>query len=81
MIPNPQYPGDLVTFTKEILNGKLHFLSCKRGKSKLSFTVFTLRIIGSPPPVLAASPPPPQFQEYFEPSFPPPTVYFDSLVY
>ena len=26
MWPNPQFPGDLVTFTEEILNGKLHFL-------------------------------------------------------
>ena len=25
--PNPQFPADLVTFTKENLNGKLHF-SC-----------------------------------------------------
>ena len=25
MWPNPQFPADLVTFTKEILNGKLHF--------------------------------------------------------
>ena len=24
---NPQFSADLVTFTKEILNGKLHFLS------------------------------------------------------
>ena len=23
--PNPQFPVDLVTFTEEILNGKLHF--------------------------------------------------------
>ena len=23
---NPQFPADLVTFTEEILNGKLHFL-------------------------------------------------------
>ena len=23
---NPQFPEDLATFTKEILNGKLHFL-------------------------------------------------------
>ena len=29
MWPNPQFPADLVTFTKEILNGKLHFLSSK----------------------------------------------------
>ena len=26
MRPNPQFPADLVTFTEEILNGKLHFL-------------------------------------------------------
>ena len=26
MWPNPQFPADLVTFTKEILKGKLHFL-------------------------------------------------------
>ena len=25
MSPNPQFLGDLVTFTEEILNGKLHF--------------------------------------------------------
>ena len=24
MLPNPQFPADLVTFTEEILNGKLH---------------------------------------------------------
>ena len=27
MWPNLQFPADLVTFTEEILNGKLHFLS------------------------------------------------------
>ena len=26
MRPNPQFPADLVTFTEEILSGKLHFL-------------------------------------------------------
>ena len=26
MEPTPQFPEDLVTFTEEILNGKLHFL-------------------------------------------------------
>ena len=26
MWPNPQFPVDLVTFTEEILNGKLRFL-------------------------------------------------------
>ena len=25
MWPNPQFPADLVTFTEDILNGKLHF--------------------------------------------------------
>ena len=27
MWPNPQFPADLVTFTEEILNGKMRFLS------------------------------------------------------
>ena len=26
MWTNPQFPADLVTFTEEILNGKIHFL-------------------------------------------------------
>ena len=26
MWPDPQFPADLVTFTKEIFNGKLHVL-------------------------------------------------------
>ena len=26
MLPNAQFPADLVTFTEEILNGKLYFL-------------------------------------------------------
>ena len=26
MWPNPQFPADLVTFTEESFNGKLHFL-------------------------------------------------------
>ena len=26
MRPNPQFPADLVTFTEEIVKGKLHFL-------------------------------------------------------
>ena len=26
MLPNPQFPADLVTFTEEPLNGKLYFL-------------------------------------------------------
>ena len=36
MWPNPQFPvADLVTFTEEILNGKLHFL-CSEYKSNLN---------------------------------------------
>ena len=31
MRPNPQETADLVTFTEEILNGKLHFLCSVRG--------------------------------------------------
>ena len=30
MGPNLQFPADLVTFTEEILNGKLHFLCSER---------------------------------------------------
>ena len=26
MLPNAQFPADMVTFTEEILNGKLYFL-------------------------------------------------------
>ena len=38
MWPNPQEPADLVTFTDEILNGKLRFLcSVKNLLSNLSF--------------------------------------------
>ena len=33
MWPNPQEAADLVTFTEEILNGKLHFL-CSVGYFK-----------------------------------------------
>ena len=33
MRPNPQEAGELVTFTEEILNGKLHFLC------SVSFTI------------------------------------------
>ena len=30
MRPNPQFPADLVAFTEEIFNGKLHFfVQCK----------------------------------------------------
>ena len=35
MWPNPQFPADLVTFTEEILNGKLHFLCSVMSPIKL----------------------------------------------
>ena len=34
MWPNPQSTADLVTFTEEILNGKLHFLCSVGGVCK-----------------------------------------------
>ena len=37
MWPNPPFPADLVTFTEEILNGKLHFLCSKTLIVKRSF--------------------------------------------
>ena len=36
MWPNPQIPADLVTFTEEIHNGKLHFLCSVNGVFKVS---------------------------------------------
>ena len=30
MLPNPQFDADLVTFTEEILNGKVHFMCSGR---------------------------------------------------
>ena len=47
MWPNPQFPAELVTFTEEILNGKLHFLcSGKAGGENLEiFHMFTDSII------------------------------------
>ena len=40
MRPNAQFPADLVTFTKEICNGKLHFL-CTEGTCYLLKTVIS----------------------------------------
>ena len=42
MWPNPQEAVDLVTFTEEILNGKIHFLCsiCKKGVLR-NFEKFT----------------------------------------
>ena len=31
MWANPQFPAELVTFTEEILNGKLHFYAVLHG--------------------------------------------------
>ena len=36
MCPNLQFPADLVTFTEEILNGKLHFL-CNEGSFIITY--------------------------------------------
>ena len=38
MWPNPQFPGDSVTFTEEILNGKLRFLCSAKKMWLLSGT-------------------------------------------
>ena len=37
MLPNPQFPANLVTFKEEILNGKLHF-SAVLGNTSQSMT-------------------------------------------
>ena len=37
MWPNPQETADLVTFTKEILNGKLYFLCSEKGHTNECF--------------------------------------------
>ena len=35
MWPNPQFSADLVIFTEEIINGKLHFLCSDKPKNKI----------------------------------------------
>ena len=40
MWPNPKETADLVTFTEEILNGKLHFLCCEIGLKRLTKNVY-----------------------------------------
>ena len=54
MWSNSQFPGDLVTFTEEILNGKLHFLcsvslSCLRFDRYVSeiLTLFRIGLLGA----------------------------------
>ena len=45
MWPNPQFSVDLVTFTEEILNGKLHFLrSENKSENKYSSIKYYGRI-------------------------------------
>ena len=39
MRPNSQFPADLVTFTEEILNGKLHFLGSETFESNVLKTL------------------------------------------
>ena len=43
MRPKPQFPADLVTFTEEILNGKLHSLCSVR---KLGNIMYISRLHG-----------------------------------
>ena len=42
MLPNPQFPTDLVTFPEEILNGKLHFLCTVRNCMTNSCKLYAL---------------------------------------
>ena len=42
MWPNLQFPGDLVTFTEEILNEKFHFLCSAKGILYANFKKFLL---------------------------------------
>ena len=48
MWPNPQKTADLVTFSEEILNEKLHFLSSEyselKGTNKTGHTTITIKI-------------------------------------
>ena len=39
MWPNSQFPADLVKFTEEILNGKLHFLCIGTGSYNIDFSI------------------------------------------
>ena len=47
MWPIPQFPADLVTFTEEILNGKLHFLYCVSTPLKVYDGDFRKNSLGS----------------------------------
>ena len=52
MWPNPQFPADLVSFTKEILNGKLHFLCSVLSGSSSSLEAIVTSFL---PPLLLGS--------------------------
>ena len=49
MRPNPQETVDLVTFTEEILNGKLHFLRSECKQKLITLTQFLRNITSSMP--------------------------------
>ena len=42
MWPNPQFPADLVTFTEEILNEKLHFLCSDLSSDLINFKIWRI---------------------------------------
>ena len=42
MSPNPQFPADLLTFTEEILNGKIHFFDVNLVVNSWVFLFLTL---------------------------------------
>ena len=44
---DPQFPADLVTFTEEILSGKLHFLCSACGNKKYTGSVQSKLVICS----------------------------------
>ena len=47
MGPNPQFPADLVAFTKEILNGILHLLCGVNKITNISTTIKFRRLIAT----------------------------------
>ena len=47
MLPNPQKTGDLITFTEEILNAKLHFL-CRKSDLHDTLALLSTKLLFSP---------------------------------
>ena len=47
MWPNPQFPDDLVTFTEEILNGKLYFCAVCVNVNNSAFGTFYYYLLKS----------------------------------